>query len=112
MIILLPLPINLDGSILFCNRADGQMVLEAEVYSQPGSLSVVRSYEIELADGDYYLELPNRSGMYCVRIENQVAQVADFWPQLDMLRAMQAGKAYNWTNQANEVLRVAIEEAS
>jgi hypothetical protein len=50
--------------------------------------------------------------MFCVRIENQVAHVADFWPQLDMLRAMQSGKVYNWTNQANEVLRVAIEEAS
>ncbi len=110
MIVVLPVPEGFAPDFLFRRRSNGteENSGSAEVF---GDCLHLRFCNVELADGDYYIELSQPMAVFCCRVENQVATIADFWPQLDMLRAMQTGKAYNWTNQANEVLRVAIEEA-
>jgi hypothetical protein len=111
-------PYNVNGAdATFYTRQAGLMLLELGVahYGDSQFGKQVTTAPNQLPDGDYYLEVlsssPVSKALFCCRVENQVATIADFWPQLDMLRAMQTGKAYNWTNQANEVLRVAIEEA-
>ena len=111
MIVYFPCDPSFDSDVQFFRRSDGISAGEWSAFQQ-GDNPLVRGADIALFDGDYYLVLTSPNTLFCCRIENQVATIADFWPQLDMLRAMQAGKAYNWTNQANEVLRVAIEEAS
>jgi hypothetical protein len=113
VIIDLPCDPNFGGDFGFFRRSDNAFLSEfAPIDSGDNGLMKAIDVGSALADGDYYITTSNPNSLFCCRIENQVAQIADFWPQLDMLRAMQAGKAYNWTNQANEVLRVAIEEAS
>jgi hypothetical protein len=99
--------------VFIYSRATGQEVLFRDVVDVFGDTSLVKDITTTaLPDGDYDIELIGPPlTRFCCRVENQVATIADFWPQLDMLKAMQTGKAYNWTNQANEVLRVAIEEA-
>ena len=111
MMVQIPVPNEYDDQVLIRRRSNGS---EADNQSLVfvGDMLYLREFSWTLPDGDYYLELQTPfSALFCCRVENQVATIADFWPQLDMLRAMQTGKAYNWTNQANEVLRVAIEEA-
>lgn len=111
MIIDFPCDPSFDGEVTFFARATGAFVGEFAQF-QLGAMQSIRRIDATLSDGDYYIETSSHPSLFCCRVENQVATIADFWPQLDMLRAMQAGKAYNWTNQANEVLRVAIQEAS
>jgi hypothetical protein len=110
MIIEFPCDPSFSGDAAFFRRSNGLLAGEFTAV-QHGDNELVRTSSVTLSDGDYYLVLGGPNTLFCCRVENQVAAIADFWPQLDMLRAMQTGKAYNWTNQANEVLRVAIEEA-
>jgi hypothetical protein len=113
VIIFFPCDPTFSGDVQVFRRSNAELAGEYTPY-QFGDIELVRVIDTGdgLEDGDYLLVLYNPNALFCCRVENQVAQVADFWPQLDMLRAMRPGKAYNWTNQANEVLRVAIEEAS
>ena len=113
MIIEFPVDPNFGGDVQVIRREDSVLLGEF-VHEYQGDHNLVGFIDVGqvLDDGDYYLSMNNPNALFCCRVENQVPQIADFWPQLDMLRAMMPGKAYNWTNQANEVLRVAIEEAS